>query len=295
MKLVGLFTASPRGIALTTTHCLWMILLFAGFVFHPEIATAQEGAITGIPSMIAQCERTGTTQNCSTWKWNGKQFDGRWPNGRVGQMTVERFDSDGVVITRVDQTGASPGLTATYMGKLHGDGTIQGTAVWVLNGKSVRGTWTGTFSPNPGGGIGKAAQSIPSVMHFCGANCTTLTWDHGHYVAGPRNSWDPPNFSSIWTVENFTRESVILHRHDSPNPANPNSGLNGWDVVYTGQMSKEGNSLINATQNGSRAPNLRLTWGTALNSTPESNAERDRAQASHPPKPSKRDAHLYCT
>ena len=139
MKLIRLFTASRCGIAPRTTHLLWMIFLFTSCVCHPEIA-------------IAQCERTGTTQNCSTWKWNGKQFEGRWPNGRVGQMTVERFDADGVVITRVDQTGASPGLTATYIGKLNGDGTIQGTAVWVLNGKSARGTWTGIFSPNPGGG-----------------------------------------------------------------------------------------------------------------------------------------------
>jgi hypothetical protein len=394
MKLIRLFTTSRCGIALTTTHCLWVIFLFTGFVCCPEIAAVWDSAITGIPSTIAQCERSGTTQECSTWKWNGKQFDGRWPNGRVGQMTVERFDADGVVITRVDQTGASPGLTATYIGKLNGDGTIQGTAVWVLNGKSLRGTWTGTFSPNPGGATpgqtteaastvppataaqapakskeavpvtmtecegtnncatwtflgaqgngqwpsgevanlsvehydadtvvirradstGSAAGltavytgtrhgdrvggeftsswpghwnsksgnwyatvaapiSPPPLMHFCDVNCITLQWDNAHYVVTTRYSWESADYSSIWTVESFTRESVILHRRDT--------GKFALTAVYKGQISKEGDSLINAANpfHGAGQPaNIKLAWGNALNTVPGSNAERDRGQ-----------------
>lgn len=115
------------------------------------------------------------------------------------------------------------------------------------------------------------SQSPPSVMHFCAANCFTLTWDHGHYVNTTGFDWNP-QFRSIWTVESFTHESVILHRTDT--------GRFPLTAVYTGQISKESNSLINVTVNGSPtdANKIRLTWGTALSSTPGSNAERNRGQ-----------------
>lgn len=76
---------------------------------------------------------------------------------------------------------------------------------------------------------------------------------------------------SVWTIENFTRESVILHRRDT----------NGFDVVYAGQISKEGGSLVNQTANGNFDA-AGITWGPKLNSIPGSNAERDRLRGTHP-------------
>jgi hypothetical protein len=91
-------------------------------------------------------------------------------------------------------------------------------------------------------------QSLPNVMHFCAQHCTTLIWDNGHYT----NASDPGN--AIWTVESFTRESIIIHRVDyRPYPLTS---------VYTGQMSSEGNSIINTNHA------FKLTWGTALDSIP---------------------------
>lgn len=119
---------------------------------------------------------------------------------------------------------------------------------------------------------------LPSVIHFCGGNCTTLEWKQGHYVSTTKNGGEPPGFSSTWTVEAFTRESVILHRHDSPNPSNPN-GLNGWDVTYAGEIAREGNRLINITLNGSHKNAARFAWGSALDTVPGSNEERDRQKA----------------
>jgi hypothetical protein len=106
-------------------------------------------------------------------------------------------------------------------------------------------------------------------MHFCAANCFTLMLDDGRYIATNKYSWNPPDYRSVWTIENFTRELVILHRRESPKP---------FDVVYKGQISKEGDRLINIVSNDKPSPNLKLTWGAALNSTPGSNEERDRAK-----------------
>lgn len=123
---------------------------------------------------------------------------------------------------------------------------------------------------------------LPSVIHFCGGNCATLEWKQDRYVTTTKIAGELPGFSSVWTVEAFTRESVILHRHDPPNPSNPN-GLNGWDVTYTGEISKEGNRLINITLNGSHKNVAQFAWGNALNDVPGSNEERDRAkQRAHP-------------
>ena len=86
--------------------------------------------------------------------------------------------------------------------------------------------------------------------------------------------WMPTGGSSIWTVEKFTRESVILHRHDFPS---------GFDVVFEGVISKNGNELVDMKMNGNPLDRrTRLTWGAAMNAIPGSNEERDRAKWTEP-------------
>jgi len=244
---VGLPTALKRTpFPLLTNHCLWVILLLAGSVFRPEMAIAQDGAATGIPHKIAQCERAGTApQKCSTWTWNGNQFEGRWSDGAVGQMTVERFDADGVVITRVDQTGASAGLTATYIGKLNGN-VIQGTAVWVLNGKSVRGTWAGSLPANYGSGPrpgrtteaasaaplrtaaqapSKTSTANPVTMTECEGTNNCATWT---FLGAQGNGQWPSGEVANLSVERYDDNSVVIRRADSTGSSA------GLTAVYTG-------------------------------------------------------------
>ena len=119
---------------------------------------------------------------------------------------------------------AKVGLTSTYTGTRHGDQV----------GGEYTSSWPGHWDQKSGNWYATVEQPVspPPVMHACGANCFTLTFANGKYtITSPRNSWDPPDFTSVWTVESFTREPVILHRHDSPNDANPASKPNGWDVV----------------------------------------------------------------
>jgi hypothetical protein len=127
-----------------------------------------------------------------------------------------------------------------------------------------------TTQPAPSKAPG-AVPDLPRVMHFCAANCFTLTWQNGLYVATANPPFAPGN-SSTWIVERFTSESVILRRTDRNR-----AGAVTFGGVYSGQISNDGNRLINGTLNG-RPDSFKLVWGTALNSIPGSNAERDRSR-----------------
>ena len=140
----------------------------------------------------------------------------------------------------------SQGQVSTVAATLQPSGGSQ-TAPWQSVGRET----------NPGQ---PAFLSPPDEFHFCGQFCNTWKLQNGRYV----NTTACGNFrgigSSVWTVEKFTRESVILHRLDFP-------PLQIYVANYTGQVSSDGNSLINGAIDGTPQP-FRLTWGTALNSIP---------------------------
>jgi hypothetical protein len=211
---------------------------------------------------MTECEGTN---NCATWTFLGAQGNGQWPSGEIANLNVERYDDNTAVIRRADSTGSSAGLTAVYTGTRHGD-RVGGefTSSWPGHWDNKSGNWYATVG---------SPISPPNLMHFCDVNCITLQWENGKYVSTTRYSWESPDYSSTWTVESFTRESVVLNRSDT--------GSFALNVVYQGQISKEGDSLVNAANpfHGAQQPaNIKLAWGTALNSVPGSNEERDRGQ-----------------
>jgi hypothetical protein len=241
---------------------LLAVILFAGCVFIPGVAAAQAPQTqskpkAAVPVTMTECEGTN---NCATWTFLGGQGNGNWPSGEIANLSVEKSDDNSVVIRRADSTGASAGLTATYTGTRNGDQVGgQYTSSWPGHWDNKSGQWYATVEKNPVG--------PPSVIHFCAVNCFTLNLEQGHFVA----KTDSGVIFSTWTVESFTRESVILRRRDT----------NGFGGVYAGQISKEGGSLVNQTFNG-QFDAAKITWGPQLNSTPGSNAERDRGK---PPQP----------
>ena len=249
------------------SSCLWVILLFAGSVLHPEIAPGQEApshtavqapsmANAAHPVVMTECEGVN---NCATWTFLGAQGNGQWPSGEVANLNVERYDNASVVIRRADSTGPSAGLTAVYTGTRHGD-RVGGefASSWPGHWDNKSGNWYATVERNP--------LSSPSVMHFCGdTHCFTLELDNGRYVG--RYAENGVTATSTWTVESFTRKSVVFHRTDST----------GYAAVIAGEVSKEDNRIINGTLDG-QAFNYRLSWGTALNATPGSDAERGRGR-----------------
>jgi hypothetical protein len=125
------------------------------------------------------------------------------------------------------------------------------------------------------GAIDESPISLPPVIHFCGGNCFTLVLSGGRYVRANKVVVNNVEISSVWTVERFTRGSVILHRHDSPNPASRNI-VNGFDATYTGHVVND--RLMNIRVNGSAENHAQIAWGSALSSVPGSNEERDLAR-----------------
>jgi YXWGXW repeat-containing protein len=102
----------------------------------------------------------------------------------------------------------------------------------------------------------------PHELHFCWTNCFTLTLDHGIYRRADGTD-------ESWTVETFTPQAIVLHRHDAPADWNGHS----QDVVYAGQVAND--RLIGVTVNGTPTSGIDASWGAALNTLPGSNAERD--------------------
>jgi hypothetical protein len=109
----------------------------------------------------------------------------------------------------------------------------------------------------------------PHELHFCWTNCFTLILDNGVYrrVDGTDENW---------TVEIFSAKAIVLHRHDAPADWNGHS----QDVVIAGQVSND--RLIGVTVNGKPVSGIDASWGTALNTLPGSNAERDAKITSSP-------------
>jgi len=99
-------------------------------------------------------------------------------------------------------------------------------------------------------------KTPPFEIHMCIAHCFLIQWKDGHYVnVGQKNS-------STYTVESFTRESVIMHRRD----------VGGFPLTatLTGRVSPDGNSIVDGkivwtSGNHGEGP-FRAAWGTEAQS-----------------------------
>jgi hypothetical protein len=202
----------------------------------------------------------------------------------VSTFNVVQFSREAVIINRVESTGRSATLT----------GRISATGESVVNGKI---TWNNSDGTRPAfpyelswgnalnsailntvvRGSGDAARSnqepvsMPNVMHFCAVNCFTLNRNGNAYEVDPQTASPIPGWQSVWTVKSFTPQNVVIDRRDTaPNTA-------AYNGEYTGQISADGNRLINVTFNGDPINKSVFTWGLALSYTPGSNRERDKA------------------
>jgi hypothetical protein len=221
-------------------------------------APAPPTSRAAVPVTMTECEGTN---NCATWTFLGLQGNGQWPSGEVANLSVENFDAGTVVIRRADSTGSAAGLTAIYKGIRHGD-RIGGELMssWPGHWENKSGNWYAT--------IGKATQGPPNLMHWCAAHCSTWEWVNGRYV-GAGTPHPELNPGCGVTVESFTRESVIMHRTDcGPVPGK---------AVLTGQISSQGNTIVNGTITWTYHPccglatgTFNAAWGTAIDSIPGS-------------------------
>jgi hypothetical protein len=65
-----------------------------------------------------------------TWVFDGAEGTVSSPSSQAGsRLTIERFDSDSIMVRRADQTGPTAGRTAVYTGSVRGS-LISGTVEW---------------------------------------------------------------------------------------------------------------------------------------------------------------------
>jgi hypothetical protein len=292
-----------------------IILIPCAFLLGWSVVAALEHAVDApeIPSHMSECEgRDNAT--CGTWTFDGTEGTGQWRGGAFANLTVQQFEPGWVIIRRSDPSGASPGLTAIYVGKIQGQ-RVEGTVTWRWLGhwtQEAKGTWFATFGepgpndptssprgtapqPDPGGSGnatqnatqntgqdtgqsagGTAPPGLPKVMHWCSQHCVTLIWENGHYT----NAASPGK--TAWTVDSFTQGSVLMHRTDyEPYPGK---------AVLTGRISSQGNAILNGTIAWTYHPCCGLSsgtfnaaWGAALGTVPGSDAERDRGHRAPDP------------
>jgi hypothetical protein len=105
--------------------------------------------------------------------------------------------------------------------------------------------------------------TTPDTVHFCWTNCFTLVLDNGVYRRADGTA-------ETWTIERFTPDAVVLHRHKAPTEGNSNS----TDATYAGRAVD--GWVRDVTVNGRPVPEIQLSWGAALDNLPGSNSERDQ-------------------
>jgi hypothetical protein len=218
-----------------------------------KAAKAPSKSQVATPVTMTECEGVN---NCATWTFLGAQGNGQWPSGEVANLSVEHYDDDNVVIRRADSTGSSAGLTAVYTGTRHGD-RVGGefTSSWPGHWENKSGNWYATLEKKP--------QGPPSIMRICPLPitvCSTSTWNNGHFDFRGDNG-----ITGTITVISFTPESVILNRADYGRTA-------GYSAAYTGQISSEGNRILNGDWSDSNGNHGHFTaaWGAAIKNLPAS-------------------------
>ena len=128
---------------------------------------------------------------------------------------------------------------------------------------------------------GRSAElTPPALMHVCIAHCFPLRWGNGNYtLVGPSNT-------SVYTVESFTRDAIVMHRTDR--------GTFPLTAVMTGKLSKDGNSVVDGkivwTSGNHGEGAFRAAWGSALSSVPGDDAGREREAAAFAPSVTKNTA-----
>jgi len=111
---------------------LSLLVVFASALLVPGLRPVQFYAQAPAPTRILVCE--SPDDSCKrpdahldlVWILNGVEGTVSSPSGASGsRITIEKFDSESIVVRRVDQSG----LTALYAGTVHG-ANMSGTVLW---------------------------------------------------------------------------------------------------------------------------------------------------------------------
>jgi hypothetical protein len=139
---------------------LSQLLLIASTVLAADLTPIPLDAQASSPTRILVCESAKSA--CSqpgahldiVWTLNGTEGTATSPDNQSGsRITIEKFDSDSIVVRRVDDSGPTSGMTSIYTGAVHGTNII-GTVNW---------TWPGHPNYPATGSFSAVLQDAPAA------------------------------------------------------------------------------------------------------------------------------------
>lgn len=157
------------------------------------------------------------------WTFDGAQGTVSSPQSQTGaQLSIEKFDNDSIVVRRVDQTGATPGLTALYTGSIH-DNHISGTVQWSWpnhSGYPANGFFSGILESQaaaaPSGSTpANPAGSPPSELLVCenGGVCNAAWIFKGLTGIGTWFTRKPTR--ATLAIVRFEPDYIVIRRTDT--------------------------------------------------------------------------------
>jgi hypothetical protein len=158
------------------------------------------------------------------WLLNGTEGTATSPDNPAGSpITIEKFDSDSIVVRQVDQAGPTAGLTATYSGAVHGT-RVSGTVEYSWAGHPdypSHGTFAAILPDQLASATPTAAaavpvpDSLPTELLVCenhGA-CNAAWVLHGSEGTGTWFAQKP--IRAALTVINSAPDNIRIHRADT--------------------------------------------------------------------------------
>ena len=120
---------------MTQVHRHLQFLFFAALVLSAVAQPVKLAAQAANGTRVLVCESSNGACNQpdakldTTWTFNGTAGTATSSaNSAPSRLTIEKFDNDAIVVLRVDDSGPTAGLNATYSGSVHGtqiSGTVQ--------------------------------------------------------------------------------------------------------------------------------------------------------------------------
>ena len=99
---------------------------------------------TSPPEYLSECEQN-SDNICGEFFLTGDQYEAYWDDGTTAVLTIEKWDSNGVVLNLVDTGDYEGGYTGRYTGQIAGKSIENGKVVWTYDGWTKSGTWTASW------------------------------------------------------------------------------------------------------------------------------------------------------
>ncbi|HKY99311.1 MAG TPA: hypothetical protein VJL35_15770 [Gemmatimonadaceae bacterium] len=101
---------------------------------------------SSLPAKISECE-TNTARVCGVWvrKEGTNSYSATWSQNSTAIITVVRWDSNLVELSRRDTGGPTPRMVARYIAIPRGESVTKGQVEWTNDDLTIYGTWDASW------------------------------------------------------------------------------------------------------------------------------------------------------